>query len=132
MALMTAADFPIENLPYGVFRRAGASARIGVAIRDQILDLRTACGAGLFDTLPEETRTTCATETLNALMALTPTHWRDLRARLTELLSGDDAAPHLVPMREVTMLLPVAIGDYTDFYASLFHARNVGALFRPD
>ncbi len=128
--MMTAADFPIENLPYGVFRREGAAARIGVAIGDEVLDLRTAAGAGLLDALPEETREACATETLNALMALTPAHWRGLRARLTELVKA--APQHMVAMGEVTMLLPVAIGDYTDFYASLYHARNVGSLFRPD
>jgi fumarylacetoacetase len=130
--MMTAADFPIENLPYGVFRREGAAARIGVAIRDQILDLRTAAGAGLLDGLPAETREACATETLNALMTLTPAHWRALRARLTELVVSADAARHMIAMREATMLMPVAIGDYTDFYASLHHARNVGSLFRPD
>ncbi|MEO8367583.1 MAG: fumarylacetoacetase [Candidatus Solibacter sp.] len=129
---MTAADFPIENLPYGVFRREGAAARIGVAIGDRILDLRTAAGAGLFDGLPKATREACATETLNALMALTPAHWHALRARLTELVASADAAQNMVAMREVTMLMPVAIGDYTDFYASLYHARNVGSLFRPD
>jgi fumarylacetoacetase len=128
--MMTPADFPIENLPYGVFRREGAAARIGVAFGDAVLDLRTASGAGLLDGLPEETRDACATETLNALMALTSEHWHALRARLKTLVTA--APEHMVNMRDVTMLLPVAIGDYTDFYASLHHAQNVGRLFRPD
>jgi fumarylacetoacetase len=62
-------------------------------------------------------------------MALTPAHWRDLRARIAELLSGN---PFLVAMKDAVMLPPAAIGDYTDFYASIFHATNVGSLFRPD
>jgi fumarylacetoacetase len=133
MTMLT--DFPIQNLPYGVFRRSldtGAAA-IGVAIGDRILDLRRSAAAGLFDALPPETRRACACETLNALMALTPRHWHALRARLTELLSAQrDAEPHLLPMHDAVMLLPAAIGDYTDFYASVFHAANVGGLFRPD
>ena len=128
--MMTAADFPIENLPYGVFRREGASARIGVAIGDEILDLRTVSGAGLLDELPEATREACTMDTLNALMALTPVHWRALRGRLKQLVTT--VPEHMVAMLEVTMLLPVSIGDYTDFYSSLYHARNVGSLFRPD
>ncbi len=128
-------DFPIQNLPYGVFRRRvdmGVPA-IGVAIGDRILDLRRSAAAGLFDGLPPETRHACACDTLNPLMALTPRHWRALRARLTELLTApQDAEPYLVPMQDAVMLLPAAIGDYTDFYASIFHATNVGSLFRPD
>jgi fumarylacetoacetase len=87
----------------------------------------------LFDGLPPETRHACASDTLNPLMALTPRHWRTLRARLTELLTAPrDAEPYLVPMQDAVMLLPAAIGDYTDFYASIYHATNVGSLFRPD
>src|ERR1035437_2108608 len=96
VAMTMLTDFPIQNLPYGVFRRSldtGAAA-IGVAIGDRILDLRRSAAAGLFDALPPETRRACACETLNALMALTPRHWHALRARLTELLSAQrDAAP---------------------------------------
>ena len=127
---MTAADFPIENLPYGVFRHGNGEATIGVAIGDQVLDLRAASAAGLLDRLPPEKRAACARDTLNALMALTPAHWSGLRARLSKL--AGEAPQHMVAQREVTMLLPVAIGDYTDFYASLYHARNVGSLFRPE
>ena len=119
------------SLPYGVFRR-GAENAIGVAIGDRILDLRRGVAAGLFDSLPPETRRACSGETLNALMALTPLHWHALRARLSELVRSSDVEPYLVPMQDVEMLLPVDIGDYTDFYASIFHATNVGKLFRPD
>ena len=127
-------DFPIQNLPYGVFRRSAAGeATVGVAIGDRILDLRRSAAAGLFDGLPPETRHACACETLSPLMALTPRHWHALRARLSELLTTPhDAEPYLFPMRDAAMRLPAAIGDYTDFYASIYHATNVGSLFRPD
>jgi fumarylacetoacetase len=119
------------SLPYGVFRR-GAEIAIGVAMGDGILDLRRGVAAGLFDSLPPETRRACSGERLNALMALTPLHWHALRERLGELVRSSDLEPYLVPMRDAVMLLPVDIGDYTDFYASIFHATNVGKLFRPD
>ena len=114
-----------SSLPYGVFRR-GAETAIGVAIGDRILDLRRGVAAGLFDALPPETRRACAGETLNALMALTPptgTHC----ARALGTCRSSDAEPYLVPMRDAEMLLPVDIGDYTDFYASIYHATNVGS-----
>src|SRR5436305_1507304 len=126
---MAVTDFPIENLPYGVFRSRDGQASIGVAIEEYILDLRVTGAAGLLKRLPPETRSACAGESLNALMALSPAHWRELRARIVELLGAN---PYLVPMKEARMLVPAAIGDYTDFYASIFHATNVGRLFRPD
>lgn len=128
-------DFPIQNLPYGVFRQRGdnGAATLGVAIGDRILDLRRSAAGGLFDGLPPETRRACASDTLNSLMALTTRHWHTLRSRLTELLTTPrDAEPYLVPMQDAVMLLPATIGDYSDFYASIYHATNVGSLFRPD
>ncbi|MCU1234451.1 MAG: fumarylacetoacetate hydrolase [Candidatus Solibacter sp.] len=122
-------DFPIQNLPYGVFRNGDGPVSIGIAIEDFILDLRVTATAGSLKSLPPETRRACAAESLNALMALTPAHWRELRARIVDLLSGE---PYLVPMKDAVMLPPAVIGDYTDFYASIFHATNVGSLFRPD
>jgi fumarylacetoacetase len=82
-------DFPIQNLPYGVFRRTmgTGTAAIGVAIDDRILDLRRSATAGLCDALPPETRLACDCDTRNELMALTPHHWHALRERLTELLT---------------------------------------------
>jgi fumarylacetoacetase len=133
------ADFPIQNLPFGVFLRAAPHAQpsIGVAIGDRILDLRRGANSGLLDGLSPETQLTCSATVLNALMALGPEHWSPLRQRLSELLrvgGGHQPAvePFLVPMDEVAMVTPAAIRDYTDFYASIHHATNVGRLFRPD
>jgi fumarylacetoacetase len=130
--------FPIQNLPFGVF--AGASEpRIGIAIGDQVLDLRGCLG--LLGVLPAGTVEACAATTLNVLMALGPACWSALRARLSDLLRSDhpqaadhqrELGPHLMAMAGVRMLKPAVIGDYTDFYASIDHARNVGRLFRPE
>jgi fumarylacetoacetase len=133
-----ASDFPIQNLPYGVFLHAGRQ-RIGVAIGDQILDLDACAQTGLFESLPHAVLDACSAGWLNPLMALGPSAWSELRNNLIALLSTEaDAsarerlAPSMVPMRDAQMQLPAQIGDYTDFYASLYHARRVGALFRPD
>ncbi len=131
-----AGDFPLANLPYGIV--AGASGPgIGVAIGDQIFDLRAALAAGELAGLPEAVRAACAAPTLNPLMGL-PGGWRsELRQRLRSLLAA--GAPHadrreqlLTPQENARMLLPAEVGDYTDFYASCDHATNVGSLFRPD
>jgi fumarylacetoacetase len=128
--------FPIQNLPFGVFQGAGQPA-IGVAIGDQILDLRACCHAGLLASLSAETREACAATTLNPLMAGGPESWSPLRALLSELLRAghphqQSVAPHLLARAEATMLKPAWIGNYTDFYASIHHATNVGRLFRPE
>lgn len=131
-------DFPLENLPYGVFRDGGGSS-IGVAVGDQVLNLR-ACGErGLLDMLSRELVEACSVDSLNKLMSLGPEAWTALRRRLTELLSDsaeqqtkDRVRPLLVARRDVEMQLPAEIGDYTDFYASIYHATRVGKLFRPD
>ncbi len=132
-------DFPIQNLPYGVFRR-GEQSSIGVAIGDQILDLRACANLGLFAALPRDVGAACCLESLNSLMSLGPQSWSALRQRITSLLSATEATkptqaavqPALTPMPEAQMLLPAKIGDYTDFYASIHHATRVGKLFRPD
>src|SRR6185503_20135843 len=115
-----ATDFPIQNLPFGVFRRAGEDARVGVAIGDQILDLRA---ASLLDA-----------SNLNVLMAQGRDAVQALRRTISDLLrAGAPPMPRvLVPMDDVEMLLPASIGDYSDFYASMHHATNVGSMFRPD
>lgn len=131
-------DFPIQNLPYGVFRRNGPN-RIGIAIGDRILDLRACAEQGLLGELSGSLRPACSAPVLNPLMALGPGSWSELRRRVTALLDADQAgsqiqdrvAPLLVPMRDAAMQLPAAIGDYTDFYASIHHATRVGELFRP-
>jgi fumarylacetoacetase len=131
-------DFPLDNLPYGVFREAG-KARIGVAIGDKILDLRGCAENGLLDGLGREIVKACSAERLNPLMALGFDAWRALRREISALL--DEKADHstrrdvdrlLVATDEVEMQLAVAIGDYTDFYASIHHATRVGRRFRPD
>ena len=147
-ANLLGAPFPIQNLPFGLFLPPQASpqdrqvpAAIGVAIGDQILDLRSCQLEGLFSSLPGEIGQACAARTLNPLMALGPACWSPLRSRLSDLLRSDhpQAASHeqqlqplLLHAADVRMLKPAIIGGYTDFYASLFHAINVGRLFRPE
>jgi fumarylacetoacetase len=126
-------DFPLQNLPYGVF---GSDARIGVAIGDSILDLRACAGAGLLDGLSPQTALACVTDSLNALLALGPHQWSPLRRRLIELLEASSSRrsqvePLLIPRAGAALHLPAVIGDYTDFFTSLYHATNVGNLFRP-
>ena len=132
-------DFPIQNLPFGVFGRAGEPSRIGVAIGDQVLDVAAVAREGLLDTLPRELLAVCQSHALNALMALGRPALTALRARLSLLLREGDAAPEagararlLVPQADAVMHLPAVVGDYSDFYASVHHATNVGKLFRPD
>jgi fumarylacetoacetase len=123
-------DFPIQNLPLGVFRRGTEPPRIGVAIGDCVLDL-----TGCADELPAAVRQACRASSLNALMALGNDAASALRRRVSELLREKPAADvrrHVLPQRDVEMLLPANIGDYTDFYASIHHATNVGKMFRPD
>ena len=128
-------DFPIQNLPFGVFTRRATSQprRIGVAIGDQILDV-TLAGANLRD-LPVELRAALSLPALNELMALGHDAMRTLRKALVELLRDrgrTDRAEWLVPMAAADMHVPATIGDYTDFFASIHHATRVGRLFRPD
>lgn len=131
-------DFPIQNLPYGVFTFAGQT-HIGIAIGDQILDFHACASHGLLAELPKETVAACSAASLNALMALGPEAWSALRRKVTHLLLDSEpeqlrgrVRSSLVPMREAVMQLPAQIGDYTDFYASIHHATRVGKLFRPD
>ena len=123
------AEFPIQNLPFGVF--AAASPTIGVAIGDQILNLRACAEIGW---ISPEFREAASAPSLNALMAMEPAALSSLRLELSSLLRIDSMPmePLLVPMRGAEMQVPAEIGDYTDFYASLYHATNVGKLFRPD
>jgi fumarylacetoacetase len=135
-------DFPIQNLPLGVFRRGDDEPRIGVAIGDQVLDLRAAVSLGLLTGDARAAAELCATgHSLNALMASGTRARRALRQGLVGLLRDDgdigrrarDAADRILVARSaVTMLVPAEIGDYTDFYASVHHATNVGSMFRPD
>ena len=135
-------DFPIQNLPFGQFSRRdpGFEPSLGVAIGDRILDLRGMQTEKVFaDEGVRLAAHACASNSLNALMALGTGPRRALRRRLHAMLRQDAsvadrqvASRHLVAQAEVAMLLPAVVGDYTDFYASIFHATKVGKLFRPD
>jgi fumarylacetoacetase len=134
--------FPIQNLPYGVFRpRTGGTPRVGVAIGEMILDLSALESRSLLKIpgVGQERGPIFARPSLNAFMALGRDAWRGVRAQVSRLLSDqepllrDNAALRkaaFLPMADAEMLLPVEIGDYTDFYSSKDHASNVGAMFR--
>ncbi len=136
-----ATDFPVQNLPMGVFQRKGnGTAGVGVAIGDQILDLAACAGRGLLRGLPTAIEEACRAASLNAFMAQPARLRSALRNRISHLLRAEggfvtarsEAAAVLLPQAEAEMRLPAEVGDYTDFYASIFHASNVGAMFRPD
>jgi fumarylacetoacetase len=133
------ADFPIQNLPFGVFRRRGTSEvfRGGVAIGADILDLGAAHKAGAFSGEAAAAAANCAASTLNAFMVMGPSAWSALRLALSRALR--EGAPHedrlracLVPQAQAEHAVPAGVGDYTDFYASVHHATTVGRMFRPD
>lgn len=121
-------DFPVENLPFGKFED-GERQGIGLAIGDQIIYLRGCRDAGLFGNLKSPIFF------LNR-MSGEPFRAREIRQQLTALLTDSQyrsqLEPHLIPQNSVRMVVPFNIGDYTDFYASIHHATNVGRLFRPD
>jgi fumarylacetoacetase len=132
-------DFPIQNLPLGVFQphEEPGGPRIGVAIGDAILDLVRCREAGLLRALPAGAEEACGAPVLNPFMALGRGAATALRRRVSRILRSDATAPArdprlLVDAGAADLLLPAAIGDYTDFYASIHHATNVGRLFRPD
>jgi fumarylacetoacetase len=131
-------DFPIQNLPFGVFRRRGTKEppRIGVAIGDQVLDLAAGSNQGLLQGAGELVARACQEPALNGLMALGSGAAADLRevlhALLSEPIGPQAAATNLVSIGEAELFVPAHIGGYTDFYASIHHATNVGRLFRPE
>ena len=124
-------DFPIQNLPLGIFSEAKGLRRPGVAIGDYILDLAAAS-----ELLDEEWRGDLSQPILNAWLSRGPEAHRSLRLRLSEILTDeryrDDVEMHLIGQSEVRMHVPCLIGDYTDFYVGIHHATNVGKQFRPD
>jgi len=124
-------DFPVQNLPIGIFSEAKGLRRPGVAIGDYILDL-TSAG----DFLDEEWREDLSQPVLNAWLSRGPQAHRALRHRLSELLTDeryrDDLEVSLIGQSEVRLHVPCLIGDYTDFYVGIHHATNVGKQFRPD
>ena len=115
--------FGVANLPYGVFE-AGGRPRVGVRVGDSVLDLAAVLDDPAF-----------AGPSLNAFMAQGRARWRDVRARITDLLTGErhraQVEQALHPLESVRLHLPFEVGDYVDFYASEHHASNVGRIFRP-
>ncbi len=129
-------DFTLQNLPFGVFRRRRESprARVGVAIGDRVLDVDLTRKLGVLGGLAGDAASACRMSSLNALMGQGPSYWTALRAALSQLLSAGDrraatTAKALVPMADAEMLIPVAIGDYTDFFCSHHHAGNCLSMF---
>jgi len=124
-------DFPIQNLPLGIFSVGNRRRRAGVAIGDYVLDL-----TGIADLLDEDWREDLAQPVLNAWLARGHEAQRALRQRLVELLNDeryrDDVEAQLVGQTEVRLHVPCLVGDYTDFYVGIHHATNVGKQFRPD
>src|SRR5690606_10210421 len=130
---------PIQNLPFGVFRRAGADEafRPGVAIGDPVLDRAARAAQQPGQEVAGEALQACDSDKLNGLMALGQAHWSALRLALSRALrTGSDMQsalePLLTPMSQAQMSVPAHIGDYTDFYISLNHATAVGKPSRPD
>jgi len=132
-------DFPIQNLPHGIFRRRSSAEafRGGVAIGDQILDLAAALRAGAFSGTVAAAAEMAAAPTLNGLMAMGLTAWSTLRLAISKLLR--EGAPQvealrdcLVPQADADYTLPAQIGDYTDFFTSYHHMVNAGRVFQPD
>ncbi len=132
-------DFPIQNLPFAIFRRQGSSEvfRGGVAIGDQVLDLAAVVSKGLLSDEAARAAQAASADTLNAFMAMGTSAWSTLRLALSRALRTGSPQQQamsacLIPMQEVEYALPAQIGDYTDFYTSIHHATNIGKLFRPD
>src|SRR5215210_753592 len=133
MAERAADGFGLDNLPFGAVARPGEPARPAVRLGERALPLQPLGDAGLLGDLPPDT---FAGPTLNPFLALGRPAWSDVRERLAALLGdgdGDERADAaLVPLDDVEVRLPLAIGDYVDFYSSIEHASNLGRLFRPD
>lgn len=130
-------DFPIQNLPLGVFSTLDTRARGGIAIGDMILDLGALAVSGLLEGEALLAGEAAVEGSLNGLLSLGSGPRRALRRRVSALLAeGSEEqsriAPMLVPMADALMHLPAMIGDYTDFYVGIHHATNIGKLFRPD
>jgi fumarylacetoacetase len=140
-AQLPGCDFTLQNLPFAVFRRSGIQEawRGGVAIGDQVIDLAALAQGTALQGPARQAATACAMDSLNAFMAMGPAAWRALRHALFDLLRDGASGPPvealracLLPQADVVHRLPAHIGDYTDFYTSIHHARNVAQLIRPD
>ena len=135
-------DFPVQNLPYGVYTDPQTGRpKVGIAIGDMIFDVTAARAKGVIGGAADDAAGACNGDTLNGLMAMGGRHWSALRDAASRALRYETeegeaaeavADEILVAQADVTMRLPAQIGDYTDFYASIFHATNVGKMLRPD
>jgi fumarylacetoacetase len=118
-------DFPLTNLPYGVFSAGAGERRVGVAIGDHVLDVASVLDLEVLQG-----------PSLDPLLTSGPPTWRDVRARLEDVVTSDKARarvePHLHPLDVVQLHLPFTVADYVDFYSSRDHAENLGRIFRPD
>lgn len=140
-ANFTDTDFPIQNLPLGVFElpQEEELPSIGMAIGDQILNLSKVSELLWDMDLGDFIADACSYESLTMVLLMEPSEWSELRRRVSKLLRADNQSDErymiedcLIPMADVQMLVPHDIGDYTDFYASVYHATNIGKMFRPD
>jgi fumarylacetoacetase len=131
-------DFPIQNLPFGIFKTEGSSLRVGVRIGENVLDLKEVFELGYLALLPFSL-SDFDSDFLNPMMKKGKQATRDLRNRVSNLLDASNAelkenanhvAQVLIPVSKVEMSLPVQIGDYTDFYSSREHATNIGTMIR--
>jgi fumarylacetoacetase len=131
--------FPLQNLPFCAFEAAGGQPHLGVGIGAFVLDLHEAAGTSLLVSIGDDARTACRATTLNALMECGAEATARLRRVLMEMLRAEATAdqiaaiePLLRPLDEIVFRKPISVGNYSDFYASLHHAMNVGRMFRPD
>jgi fumarylacetoacetase len=134
-------DFPIQNLPFGIFKTANSPAGVGIRIGDYVVDLVAFNRFDHFEDIYFD-KTSLAQPTLNSFIACGKPIWQAVRQRISDFLQGDEVNPLrmakyeedglLIPITQVEMLLPVHIPNYTDFYSSIEHATNVGSMFRPD
>jgi fumarylacetoacetase len=135
-----ASGFPLQSLPYCSFLSSqDGNAHLGVGIGSFLLDLSKLGQVGLLHSLNAETQSACAAPQLNSLMRCGPAAWSTLRQLLIKLLKEDASSKHqskieplLIPTKDLQFFKPIVVGNYTDFYASIHHATNVGRLFRPD
>ena len=138
-ANITGCDFPVQNLPFAVFRRKQSNEdfRAAVAIGGKVLDMAAVSALQLFDDEVNAAVEACAEPTLNRFMGMGQAVWSALRLALSRALRSGSALqsrlePCLIDQADIEFSLPCRIGDYTDFYTSIHHATNVGKLFRPD
>jgi fumarylacetoacetase len=132
-------DFPIQNIPFGVIRKKDGTVSCASRIGDYVINLKDVAAFGYFDELKITDQSVFGKTTLNDFIALGRPAWRSVRDKISELFdiscplireNKEQKAKILIPVSDVDMLMPVHVGDYTDFYSSIEHATNVGKMFR--